>query len=58
MSIVAIIPTRGGSKYIPNKNIKSFAGHPIISYSTKAAQETELFDRIIVSTDSWKEGAR
>lgn len=52
MSIVAIIPARGGSKRIPNKNIKSFAGQPIISYSIKAAQETNLFDRIIISTDS------
>lgn len=52
MSIVAIIPARGGSKRIPNKNIKTFAGQPIISYSIKAAQKTNLFDRIIVSTDS------
>lgn len=52
MSIVAIIPARGGSKRIPNKNIKSFAGQPIISYSIKAAQHADLFDRIIVSTDS------
>jgi len=52
MNIVAIIPARGGSKRIPNKNIRLFSGAPIISYSIKAAQETELFDRIIVSTDS------
>ena len=52
MNIIAIIPARGGSKRIPNKNIKSFAGKPIISYSIKAAQQTGLFDRIIVSTDS------
>ncbi len=50
--IIAIIPARGGSKRIPNKNIKLFAGQPIISYSIRVAQETELFDRIIVSTDS------
>lgn len=50
--IVAIIPARGGSKRIPNKNIKLFAGRPIISYSIRAAQEAGLFDRIIVSTDS------
>ena len=50
--VIAIIPARGGSKRIPNKNIKSFAGQPIISYSIKAAQETNLFERIIVSTDS------
>lgn len=52
MSTVAIIPARGGSKRIPKKNIKLFAGKPIISYSIKAVQETNLFDRIIVSTDS------
>ena len=52
--IIAIIPARAGSKRISNKNIKSFAGKPIISYSIKAAQETNLFDRIIVSTDSEK----
>jgi len=50
--VVAIIPARGGSKRIPNKNIKSFAGQPIISYSIKAAKTADLFDRIIVSTDS------
>ena len=51
--VVAIIPARGGSKRISNKNIKSFAGKPIISYSIKAAQETnKVLDRLIVSTDS------
>ena len=48
---IAIIPARGGSKRIPRKNIKSFCGKPIISYSIKAAQESKLFDRIIVSTE-------
>jgi len=50
--VIAIIPARGGSKRIPNKNIKLFADQPIISYSIKAAQAADLFDRIIVSTDS------
>jgi pseudaminic acid cytidylyltransferase len=50
--VIAIIPARGGSKRIPNKNIESFAGQPIISYSIKAAQDCDLFDKIIVSTDS------
>jgi len=50
--VIAIIPARGGSKRIPNKNIQSFAGQPIISYSIKAAQAADLFDRIVVSTDS------
>ena len=51
MSTVAIIPARGGSKRIPGKNIKRFAGHPMISHTICAAQEAQLFDRIIVSTD-------
>ena len=48
---VAIIPARGGSKRIPQKNIKSFCGKPIIAWSIDAAQASNLFDRIIVSTD-------
>lgn len=49
--ILAIIPARGGSKRIPRKNIRLFAGKPIIAYSIEAARETGLFDHIIVSTD-------
>jgi pseudaminic acid cytidylyltransferase len=52
MSIVALIPARAGSKRIPGKNIKPFAGQPIIAYSINAAAASGLFDRIIVSTDS------
>lgn len=48
---IAIIPARGGSKRIPRKNIKFFCGKPIMAYSIMAAQKTNLFDRIIVSTD-------
>ena len=51
MNTVAIIPARGGSKRIPNKNIRSFCGKPIIYYSIMAARETGLFDEVIVSTD-------
>ncbi len=49
---VAIIPTRGGSKRIPRKNIKEFNGKPIIAWAIIAAQESELFDHIVVSTDA------
>lgn len=49
---IAVIPARGGSKRIPGKNIKLFAGKPVISYSIEAARQTGLFDRVIVSTDS------
>ena len=48
---VAIIPARGGSKRIPNKNIKNFLGKPIVAYSIELAKESNLFDKIIVSTD-------
>ena len=48
---IAVIPARGGSKRIPRKNIKLFAGSPMISYSIAAAFRSGLFDRIIVSTD-------
>ena len=48
---IAIIPARGGSKRIPKKNIKNFCGKPIIQYSIKAAIESNLFQRVIVSTD-------
>ncbi len=49
---VAIIPARGGSKRIPGKNIRNFSGKPIIAYSIEMAKKTNLFDLIIVSTDS------
>ena len=48
---LAVIPARGGSKRIPRKNIKEFAGKPMIAWSIAAAQESGCFDRIIVSTD-------
>lgn len=48
---VAIIPARGGSKRIPRKNIKDFCGKPMIAWSIEAAQKSQCFDRIIVSTD-------
>jgi pseudaminic acid cytidylyltransferase len=50
--IIAIIPARGGSKRIPQKNIRSFCGKPIIQYSIEAAIQSDVFDRVIVSTDS------
>ena len=49
---ICIIPARGGSKRIPKKNIKNFLGKPIISYPIKLALESNLFDKVIVSTDS------
>ena len=48
---LAIIPARGGSKRIPGKNIRPFAGVPMIVHSIRAAQDAGCFDQIIVSTD-------
>ena len=52
MRAVAIITARGGSKRIPKKNIKEFFGKPIIAYSIEAALKSEMFDKVMVSTDS------
>ena len=49
--ILALIPARGGSKGIPRKNIRSFAGWPLIAWSIAAAKQSELVTRVIVSTD-------
>lgn len=48
---IAVIPARGGSKRIPRKNIKPFAGSPMISYAINAARASGLFSHIVVSTD-------
>ena len=52
MSMLAIITARGGSKRIPKKNIKAFAGKPIIHYAIEAALNSGIFDEVMVSTDS------
>ena len=49
--ILALIPARGGSKGIPRKNIRNFAGYPLIAWSIAAAQQSNLVTRVLVSTD-------
>jgi len=49
--VLVIIPARGGSKGIPRKNIREFAGYPLISYSIAAGLKAESVTRTIVSTD-------
>jgi CMP-N,N'-diacetyllegionaminic acid synthase len=51
MKILAIIPARGGSKGLPQKNIKHFNGKPLIYWTIKAAKESNYINKIIVSTD-------
>ncbi len=48
---LAIIPARGGSKGIPRKNIRDFAGYPLIAYSIAAGLQAKSVTRVIVSTD-------
>lgn len=50
--IVAVIPARGGSKRVPGKNIIDFKGKPLIAWTIEAAIKSQLFDKIVVSTDS------
>ena len=52
MANLCIIPARAGSKRIPLKNIKYFLGKPIITYSIEVALNSQLFDEVMVSTDS------
>jgi pseudaminic acid cytidylyltransferase len=48
---LAIIPARGGSKRIPRKNVRAFAGKPMIAFAIEAARNCSAIDRVIVSTD-------
>jgi N-acylneuraminate cytidylyltransferase len=50
--ILALIPARGGSKGIPHKNIRKFAGFPLIAWSIAAGLQSKSISRVIVSTDN------
>ena len=49
---LAVIPARGGSKGVPNKNIKELCGKELVTYTIKAALDSKIFDKVLVSTDS------
>jgi N-acylneuraminate cytidylyltransferase len=51
LSVLALIPARGGSKGVPRKNIRPLAGLPLIAHTIRAAARCPSIDRIIVSTD-------
>ena len=52
MSILALIPARGGSKGLPGKNIKEFCGKPLLAWSIQAAKEALVpISRIVVSSE-------
>ena len=50
--VLVVIPARGGSKRIPNKNIRPFAGKPLIAHTIEQALALPFADRVIVDTDS------
>lgn len=54
MKMLAVIPARAGSKAIPNKNIRSVNGHPMIYYAIKNAISSEYITDVVVSTDSYE----
>lgn len=51
MSLIGIIPARGGSKGIPRKNLKSFYGKPLIAWTIEVAKTVSHIDSLVVSTD-------
>lgn len=51
MSIIGLIPARGGSKGIPGKNIAPCAGRPLLAYTVESARQAKHLDRVILSTD-------
>ena len=52
--VIAMIPARGGSKSIPDKNLVSLGGKPLLAWSIDIAKATPAIDRVIVSTDDPK----
>ena len=54
MKVLGIICARGGSKGVPNKNIRELAGQPLIVHTIAQALASDLIDKVIVSTDSKK----
>ena len=52
MKVLCILPARGGSKGIPNKNLKKINGKPLLEYSIKAALESKMVNKAIVCSEN------
>jgi CMP-N-acetylneuraminic acid synthetase len=50
--VLALVPARGGSKGVPGKNTKPLAGRSLLDYTARAARESGVIDRIVLTTDS------
>jgi len=51
LSVLAIVPARGGSKGLPGKNIRPAAGRPLLDYTVAAARASACIDRVVLSSD-------
>lgn len=51
MSVLGLVPCRGGSKGIPRKNVREVAGEPLLAHTVRASRDAERVDRTVVSTD-------
>ena len=49
--VLALVPARGGSKGLPGKNLRLLAGHSLIEYAARAARESAVVDRAVLTTD-------
>lgn len=52
MKVLAVIPARGGSKGVKDKNIRQLLGKPLLSYAIETAKNSDLVDKVVVNTDS------
>ena len=52
MIVLGIVPARGGSKGVPGKNVRPLAGHTLLEYTARAARESGVLNRVILTTDS------
>jgi len=51
MSVLGLVPCRGGSKGIPRKNVREVADEPLLAHTVRASRDAERVDRTVVSTD-------
>jgi len=54
MTLIAVIPARGGSKRIPKKNIRKFDNVPVINFPISTCIDSGIFDEIVVTTDDYE----